>query len=48
MNTFCCSDFRGDPLEMASGLPRIPDCLLGFMKKTLGDWQDYHKLLGAT
>lgn len=38
---FHCGTFREDPLGMAWGPPRTPDCLLGFMIKALGDWQNY-------
>lgn len=41
-----CGAFREDPLGMAWGPLRTPDCLLGFMTKTLGDWQNYPSFQG--
>lgn len=42
----CCSTMKEDPLGMAWGPPRTPDCQLGHMETSLGEWQDYHTLLG--
>lgn len=47
MNTFHCGTFREDLLGMSWGTPRTPDCLLGFMTKTLSNWQNYPSSGGA-